>query len=94
MVVVGVNRFTDGSPPPAIETPDFSALETQQKARLAEVRRRRDPVAVESALAQLRSAAAGRGSLMPLIVAAVRARATLGEISDALRAVWGLYRAT
>ena len=42
---------------------------------------------------RLRSAAAGGGSLMPLIVEAVRARATLGEISDALRAVWGVYRA-
>jgi hypothetical protein len=48
-VVVGVNRFSDGSPPAAIETPDFSALEIQQKTRLAAVRGRRDPVAVESA---------------------------------------------
>jgi methylmalonyl-CoA mutase N-terminal domain/subunit len=93
-VVVGVNRFADGSPPPAIETPDFSALEAQQKRRLAEVRRRRDPAAVESALGSLRDAATGRGSLMPPIVAAVRARTTLGEISDTLRAVWGVYRAT
>jgi methylmalonyl-CoA mutase N-terminal domain/subunit len=93
-VVVGVNRFSDGSPPPVIEAPDFSALEVQQKSRLAVVRRQRDPAAVESALGHLRSAAAERGSLMPLIVAAVRARATLGEISDALRAVWGVYRAT
>ena len=56
----GVNRFTDGSPPPAIETPDFSALEARQRARLAEVRgaaatARRSP----PALAALR-AAAGR----------------------------------
>jgi methylmalonyl-CoA mutase N-terminal domain/subunit len=92
MVVVGVNRFTDGSPPPAIETPDFSALETQQKARLAEVRRRRDAAAVGAALTALREAAGSNGVLMPGIVAAVRARASLGEISDTLREVWGVYR--
>ena len=59
MVVVGVNRFTDGSPPPAIEAPDFSALEAQQRARLAESRRRRDQSRVTDALATLRAAAAG-----------------------------------
>jgi methylmalonyl-CoA mutase N-terminal domain/subunit len=92
-VVVGVNRFTDDSPPPALELPDFSALEAQQQARLAEARRRRDGAAVEGALNALRSAAAGTDPLMPPILAAVRARATLGEISDTLRDVWGVYRA-
>jgi methylmalonyl-CoA mutase N-terminal domain/subunit len=92
LVVVGVNRFTDDSPPPTIETPDFSALEALQKARLAETRRRRDTRAAQDALAALRSAAGGTTPLMPPIVAAVRARATLGEISDALREVWGVYR--
>ena len=93
LVVVGVNRFTDGSPPPAIETPDFSALEAQQRARLAEVRRRRDG-ATRSRRARraLRAAAAGTDPLMPPILDAVRARATLGEISDTLREVWGVYR--
>ena len=42
MVVVGVNRFTDDSPPPVIEMPDFSALEAEQRARLAGVKQRRD----------------------------------------------------
>jgi methylmalonyl-CoA mutase, N-terminal domain len=93
MVVVGVNRFSDGSPPPAIDAPDFSALEAQQSARLAEARRRRDGAAVQASLAALRAAAAGTAPLMPLILAAVRARATLGEISDTLREVWGVYRA-
>jgi methylmalonyl-CoA mutase, N-terminal domain len=92
MVVVGVNRFTDGSPPPAIEAPDFSALEAQQRARLAESRRRRDQSRVTDALATLRAAAAGTTPLMPSILDAVRARATLGEISDTLREVWGVYR--
>jgi methylmalonyl-CoA mutase N-terminal domain/subunit len=91
-VVVGVNRFSDGSPPPTIETPDFSALEAQQKARLAETRRRRNAGEAQRSLAALRSAAKGTNPLMPLIVEAVRSRATLGEISDTLREVWGMYR--
>src|SRR6185503_10184427 len=82
MVVVGLNRFTDGSAPPVIATPDFSALEAHQQARLAEVRRRRDASAVETRLAELAAAAAGTSLLMPPILAAVRSRATLGEISD------------
>jgi methylmalonyl-CoA mutase, N-terminal domain len=91
-VVVGVNRFTDDSPPVSMTVPDFSALESQQRARLAETRRRRDAGAVKSALAAVSAAAGGTGHLMPPIITAVRARASLGEISDALREVWGVYR--
>jgi methylmalonyl-CoA mutase, N-terminal domain len=91
-VVVGVNRFSDDSPPPSIPAPDFSALEARQRTRLAEVRARRSPDAVRQALDHLRSAAAGTHALMPPILEAVRARATLGEISDQLRQVWGVYR--
>jgi methylmalonyl-CoA mutase, N-terminal domain len=91
-VVVGVNRFTDDSAPVSITAPDFSALEAQQRARLAEVRRNRDGQAVQVALADVRAAAAGTDQLMPPIITAVRARATLGEISDTLREVWGVYR--
>jgi methylmalonyl-CoA mutase N-terminal domain/subunit len=93
-VVVGVNRFSDDSPPVAIAAPDFSALESQQRARLAETRRRRDSTAVKAALTGIRAAAAGTDQLMPPIITAVRARASLGEISDALRDVWGIYRPT
>ena len=99
-VVVGVNRFTDGNEPPSIPTPDFSALERGQVARVREVRASRDAGRVEDSLAALRAAApayghqsgSGRPPLMPLIVDAVRARATVGEISDALRSIWGEYR--
>jgi methylmalonyl-CoA mutase N-terminal domain/subunit len=91
-VVVGVNRFTDASPWPKIETPDFSALEADQRARLAQVRERRDGAAVGRALDGVRAAADGTRSLMPPILDAVRARATLGEISDTLRAAWGTYQ--
>jgi methylmalonyl-CoA mutase N-terminal domain/subunit len=91
-VVVGVNRYTDDSPALTIETPDFSALEARQRARLAELKRRRDAKTIKATLGAVTGAAAGSGPLMPSIVDAVRARATLGEISDALRAVWGMYR--
>jgi methylmalonyl-CoA mutase N-terminal domain/subunit len=91
-VVVGVNRFTDESPPLSIETPDFSAFEAQQRTRLAETKRRRNPKTVQTALEDVRQAASGSDALMPVIVTAVRARATLGEISDTLRDVWGVYR--
>ena len=92
VVVVGVNRFTGRDEAPAIAHPDYSGLEARQKARLAEARRTRDQAAVSAALAQLTTAASGSDALMAPIIAAVRTRATLGEISDALRAVWGTYR--
>jgi methylmalonyl-CoA mutase N-terminal domain/subunit len=98
-VVVGVNRFADDNEPPSIPTPDFSALEREQVDRVRSVRESRDRGRVEAALRALVSAAPAYGErtttsapLMPLIVDAVRARATVGEISDALRAVWGEYR--
>jgi len=106
-VIVGVNRFGDGQDPPVIPAPDFSALEREQVARLRAVRATRDAGAVERALTELREAAGAyaadpapprengngaRPELMPLIVDAVRARASVGEISDALEEVWGHYR--
>jgi methylmalonyl-CoA mutase N-terminal domain/subunit len=91
-VIVGVNRFTDEAPPLRIEAPDFSALEQQQRTALAERKSRRDQQAVDATLASVGKAAAGADPLMPSIITAVRARATLGEISDRLRAVWGVYR--
>jgi len=99
-VIVGVNRFADGSEVPVMPAPDYSALERDQVARLAETRARRDAAGVSAALDALRAAAddyahghaSGRAPLMPLIVDAVRARVTVGEISDALRERWGAYR--
>ena len=91
--VVGINRFTDDSPAPIMPTPDYSALAARQRQRLAEVRGRRDGESVRGALAAVEAAARGTASLMPPILEAVRVRATLGEISDVLRACWGVYRA-
>ncbi|HZM28649.1 MAG TPA: methylmalonyl-CoA mutase family protein [Gemmatimonadales bacterium] len=92
MTVVGVNRFTDDSAPPAIATPNFPQLEQRQRARLAAVKAKRDRLAADSALSAVGRAARSDEPLMPTIIAAVRARATLGEISDALRQAWGVYR--
>ncbi|MGI8817984.1 MAG: acyl-CoA mutase large subunit family protein [Gemmatimonadales bacterium] len=91
-VVVGVNRYVDDSPPLSIQVPDFTALEGEQRARLAEVKQRRDGAAVSVAVKKVRDAARGSDPLMPAIIDAVRARSTLGEISDTLREVWGVYR--
>ena len=91
-VVVGVNRFTDDQPAMVLPTPDYSALAARQQARLAERRARRDPGRVQEALEALEAEARGTGPLMPLMIEAVRARASLGEISDTLRRCWGTYR--
>ncbi len=96
--VVGVNRFTDDNPPPPIPAPDFSLLETTQVVSLGAVRSRRDASRVRECLANLERSAeelvneSGKaGALMPLIVEAVRARCTVGEISSALESRWGAY---
>jgi len=99
-VVVGVNKFGDGQEPPIIPAPDFSALEKDQVARLADVRARRDNAAVETALARLAEAAphylpsheGARAELMPRIIDAVRVRASVGEIADTLEQHWGRYQ--
>ena len=97
--VVGVNRFSDGEAPPVIPTPDYSELERGQVARLVAAKRKRDGAAVQRALAALGAAASSyatpggaRPPLMPHIIDAVRARASVGEISDVLRVQWGEYR--
>ncbi len=89
--IVGVNIFADPEPPPPIPAPDYSALERDQIARLTSVRARRDATAVAGALSTLRETATSGAHLMPAIVNAVRARATVGEISDTFASVWGTY---
>ena len=92
LTVVGVNRFTDDSPTPQMPLPDYRALESEQQGALAAVKRARDANAVTAALDLVKRAANGSEPLMPPIIEAVRVRASLGEISDVLRAVWGTYR--
>jgi methylmalonyl-CoA mutase N-terminal domain/subunit len=91
-VVVGVNRFTvNGEPKPDLLRVD-EALGALRRRAIAKVRAGRNQGAVEVHLAALRTAAAGVENLMPRIVEAVKAEATVGEICDALRAVFGEYQ--
>ena len=94
-VIVGVNRYEiDGEEPIPILKID-PALEQKQIDRLAAVRVRRDSAAVEGRLAALKEAAAKEGvNLMPPIIDASRDYVTLGEMCDALREVWGVWRET
>ena len=90
--VVGVNLHTeDDEGALVIEHPDYSALETAQRERLTRVRSDRDSDAVRGTLEVIREAAQGEDNLMPRFIEAVKAGATLGEISDALRAEWGTW---
>ncbi|MFI5239219.1 MAG: methylmalonyl-CoA mutase [Gemmatimonadales bacterium] len=94
--IVGVNKFADAGDTPAIPSPDYSALEHDQLLKLAGIRKGRNQLLVNATLAALKKGAcdqngAGRTPLMPLIIEAVRARASVGEISDTLAACWGLY---
>ena len=68
-------------------------LEQQQKKKLAAVRAERNQAATKVALDHVEATARDGGNLMPTIIDAVRAYATLGEISDAMRKVFGEYRA-
>jgi methylmalonyl-CoA mutase N-terminal domain/subunit len=90
--VVGVNCHVE---PAAAPTPTFAldpALEAAQRARLTALRKTRAAGAVTQALDEVKRVAAGDGNLMPPLIAALRTRATIGEISDALRDVFGVYR--
>jgi methylmalonyl-CoA mutase, N-terminal domain len=100
LVVVGVNKFGDERDHPVIPAPDFSALEREQAQRLGGVRASRDAGVFARALAALGQGAApvaGGGApaepLMPLIIDAVRARASVGEIAGTLAGHWGAYQA-
>jgi methylmalonyl-CoA mutase N-terminal domain/subunit len=94
-ILVGVNDFTQGNEEP-IEIPIHTITresEERHLERLRRVRRERDPAVVGAALQRLENAAReGRDNLMPYIVDAVRAYATLGEMCNLLRGVYGEYR--
>ena len=91
-MVVGVNRFTEGESlrPPILKIDP--AIEKSRRERLRALRERRAAPAVASALGGVEEAARFGANLMPAIVAAVAAEATLGEISDRMRAVFGSYQ--
>ncbi len=91
-VVVGVNRFVAESER-SISTHRVAAeIEREQTARLAALRARRKAASVMAALAEVERRAASGENLMPAILSAVESFATVGEISDAMRRVFGEYR--
>jgi len=93
-VVVGVNRYqTDQSARPTTMRVPKEVVQ-RQKERVRRVRRERSGDAVERALGRLRRAAGGDENLMPHIIEAVKAYATIGEICDTFRAVFGVHKPT
>jgi len=91
-VVVGVNRFAvTGEAKPDLLRVD-EALGAQRRTAIAKVRAGRDQGAVNACLTSLGAAAGGQDNLMPFILNAVKAEATVGEICDAMRAVFGEYQ--
>ena len=92
-VIVGVNEFVTDEPGLAIELLKVAdETEREQKARMAEMRRRRDADLVEKRLAALREAAKTPQNLMPYILDCARAYCTLYEIRAAMESVFGAYR--
>jgi methylmalonyl-CoA mutase, N-terminal domain len=92
-IIVGVNRFQSQDQP--IELMQIDETSGQHQSRkLAALKQRRDRDAVQKALDALSRAAEGTGNTMPYILDAVRAYATLGEICDSLRSVFGTYQET
>jgi methylmalonyl-CoA mutase len=94
-VIVGVNKYRSaGRPTVDILNIDNSRVRATQLARLAQIRAGRDPVQVEVSLEALTQAAGSDGNLLALSIDAMRARATVGEVSTALEKVFTRHRAT
>jgi len=93
-LVVGVNSYTSEDDDQVEILRISPEVERRQKERLNAVRGRRDAAAVQASLERLSAAAATDQNVMPALVDCARAYASEGEICDALRAVWGVYRET
>ena len=91
-VVVGVNRFEEDGLEPVEVFPVDPEMQRAQVERVRRVRAGRDQAAVHAALADVRAAARGTQNLLGPMKEALRRMATLGEVSDALRDEWGVYR--
>ena len=91
-LVIGLNSYRSELDPPLERLRVDPAIERTACERLAELRSRRDGAAVQAALGALRTAAGGETNVMTPLLAAVSARATLGEICGTLRELWGEHR--
>ena len=92
--VIGINKYqVDDDHEIEVHKVENSRVRAEQIAKLQQLRADRDQAAVDSALAELTRAAGGEGNLLALAIDAARAKATVGEISDALEKVWGRHQA-
>ncbi len=91
-IIVGVNEYVSGTAEPVPVLKIDEEVAERQLAKMDRVRRTRNKVAVVRALDRLRKIAAGKENTMPAVLDAVRAYATIGEMCDALRDVWGEYQ--
>jgi len=91
-IIVGVNNFTTANDRPGDTLKMNPATEEKQRTRLARIRAERDQAAAQAALSKVEATAHDGANLMPPIIEAVRNWATLGEIADAMRRVFGEYR--
>ena len=91
-IVVGVNKFTVNDEEPYQPLRGDPSIEAAQVARLARLREARDQAAANRAISALKTAAEGTGNVLYPLRDALRADATLGEVCDALRDVWGEYQ--
>jgi methylmalonyl-CoA mutase N-terminal domain/subunit len=94
LLIVGVNKFTIEEPAPSNLLKIKEAVEIAQKKSLGAMKVNRDQAKVEQSLRSLEAAAKGSDNLMPYILAAVKSYATLGEIADVFREVFGKHRET
>jgi methylmalonyl-CoA mutase N-terminal domain/subunit len=94
LIIVGVNKFTVKEPPPTGLLKVKAEVEISQKNSLAAMKAGRDETAVKASLAKLTEVAKGSENLMPHILAAVKTYATLGEIADVFRGVFGKHTET
>jgi methylmalonyl-CoA mutase N-terminal domain/subunit len=92
-VIVGVNRYVEDEPEGPEVFPIDPVLQASQVERTRGVRADRDQAAVDNALADVEAAARGVQNLLPPMKEALRRMATLGEVSDVLRGVFGVYQA-
>ncbi|MDX6282487.1 MAG: methylmalonyl-CoA mutase, N-terminal domain, partial [Kribbellaceae bacterium] len=90
-VVVGLNKYRVAEEEPYEPLRVNPLIEAQQVERLAKLRAERDQAAVDKALSDLQNAARGNDNCLYPMKEALKARATVGEVSNALRAVWGVY---
>ena len=91
-VIVGVNKFVDDNPEPGEVFPIDPELQKRQADRVRELKASRDQALVDKCLDDVRAAARGTQNLLPPMKEALRQRVTLGEVSDALREVFGVYQ--